>query len=301
MKLIMGKLLIVFISISSAYASSNDVASSAQAKGTAQLAKLETTSGGRIGVYAIDTSNNISVKYRSYERFPFCSTGKVMVVAAILNKSMAESSLLQKQIKYNQKDIDKSGYAPVTKQHLATGMNINQLCVAAIEYSDNTAMNLLLDNLGGPQVVNAYASSIGDTSYSLNRREPELNTAIPGDLRDTTTPYAMANSLQTLVVGDKSVLAQRELLKTWLKANTTGDKRIRAGVPKNWTVGDKTGTGSYGTTNDIAVIWPEKCAPIVLAIYYTQNQKSATPRDEVIAAATKIAINELAKTNQCLN
>jgi beta-lactamase class A len=265
-----------------------------------KLAELETSTGGRLGVSAINIATNARIQYRAEERFPFCSTGKVIVVAAILKESERNAHLLQKQITYGEKEVGKSGYAPITQQHLSNGMSVNELCQAAIEYSDNTAMNLLVKTVGGPKAVTAYVRSIDDHIFRLDRWEPELNTAIPGDNRDTTTPNAMANSLKQLTLGDALAAPQREQLKTWLKNNTTGNTKIRAGVPKGWMVGDKTGNGSYGTTNDIAVIWPPNCPPIVMVVYLTQKEKDAVKHDEVIASATHLVIDEFTKTDPCI-
>lgn len=265
-----------------------------------QLATLETSSGGRIGVFALNTENNTHVEYRANERFPFCSTFKIMAVSAILKKSMTDSHLLQQKITYTKKEVDSSGYAPITKNHIAHGMIIGELCAAAITYSDNAAINLLLKKLGGPNAVTAFAHSIGDHTFRLDRSEPTLNSAIPGDFRDTSTPAAMEKSLQQLTLGDTLKSPQREQLQRWLKSNTTGNSRIRADVPKGWLVGDKTGTGAYGTTNDIGIIWPPKCSPIVVVIYFTQNKKDATARDDIIASVTHILINEFAHTDKCI-
>lgn len=265
----------------------------------AKLAKLEAQYNGRLGVVAINTANNAQIQYRADERFPFCSTSKVMTVVAILKQSERQTNLLQKSIKYSQQDVDKSGNAPISKNHLLKVMSVNDLCQAAIDYSDNTAMNLLIKTLGGPQAVTSYARSIQDNKFSLNRWEPELNTAIPGDNRDTTTPYAMGNSLKQLVLGNALESDQQQQLVTWMKNNTTGNLRIRAGISKDWAVADKTGTGAYGTTNDIGVVWPTGCAPIILVIYFTQYKKDSAPRDEVIAAATKILINNFAHGDSC--
>jgi beta-lactamase class A len=261
-----------------------------------KLEALEASSGGRLGISAIDTANNTHIQYRADERFPFCSTSKVMVVSAILKQSIADSHLLQQKITYTEKDVDSSGYAPITKTHVVSGMTIGELCAAAIDYSDNAALNLLLKTVGGPTAVNSFARSIGDNTFRLDRWEPKLNSAIPGDLRDTSTPAAMASSLQQLALGNILELPQRTQLQTWMKNNTTGNARIRAGAPKGWLVGDKTGTGDYGTTNDIAVIWPPNSPLIVVVIYFTQNKKDAAPRDDVIAAATSILINTFAQT-----
>ena len=261
-----------------------------------KLADLEASSGGRIGLFVINTGDNTRIQYHAKERFPMCSTSKVMAVSAILKRSTKDKHLLQHKIAYTRNDIDLSGYAPITKNHIIDGLAISELCEAAITQSDNTAMNLLMKKLGGPEAVTSFAHSIGDNKFRLDRYEPELNSAIPGDLRDTTTPKAMTESLNKLVFGDALELTQQDQLLAWLKGNTTGSARMRAGVPEGWLVGDKTGTGNYGTTNDIGIIWPQNASPIVVAIYFTQNKKDATPRDDVIASVIRILINSLKTT-----
>lgn len=260
----------------------------------AELKTLETSAHGRLGVAAINTGNGVHVQYRADERFPFCSTFKTIVAAAILKKSESSKELLSKRIHYNKDELEKSGYAPITQKHLADGMTIADLCAATLQYSDNAAVNFLMTELEGPPAINAFARSIGDEIFRLDRWEPELNSAIPGDERDTTTPAAMAESVQRLTLGDALALPQRAQLVAWLKGNTTGSKRMLAGVPQGWIVGDKTGTGSYGTTNDAGVLWPNNGgAPIVAVVYFTQSDKNAAPRDDVIAEATRIVINGL--------
>jgi beta-lactamase class A len=230
-----------------------------------ELAQLEASSGGRLGISAINTANNASIRYRADEYFPMGCTAKVIGVAAILKKGMTDNKLLQEKVTYQKKDI--LFWSPITQKHLADGMTVLQLCAAAISYSDNTAMNLLAKKLGGLQGVNRFARSIGDNVFRVDNWWPKMAMSGPNGL-DSTTPAAMAKSLQTLVLGDVLGVSERRQLQTWLKKNTTGNARIRAGVPKAWIVGDKTGTGfHYGTTNDIAIIWPPECAPIVLAIY----------------------------------
>lgn len=260
-----------------------------------QLADLEASSGGHLGVAAINTANNERINYHAEERFPFCSTFKVMVVAAILKQSMSDPHLLQQKVNYTEQDVDASGYAPITKNDLASGMTISDLCAAALCYSDNNAANLLIKKLGGSQAVTSFARSIGDSVFNLDRLEPELNSGIPGDICDTSTPAAMEKSLQKLTLGNALGSVQREQLLTWMKNNTTGDTRIRAGVPKGWIVADKTGSGSYGITNDIGLIWPPEGAPIIVSIYFTQDKKEAPKRDDIIAAATRILVDECSK------
>ncbi|SMC29446.1 beta-lactamase class A [Andreprevotia lacus DSM 23236] len=258
------------------------------AKAAAALAALEQQAGGRLGVYAWDTGSGAIVNHRADQRFPFCSTFKLMLAGAILARSAQQPALLTKRIHYRRAQL--ISHSPQTGQHLDDGMTVAELCAATLQYSDNAAANLLLAQLGGPAALTAFARSIGDRSFRLDRTEPTLNTAVPGDVRDTTTPAAMARSLHALTLGNALPAAQRQQLQDWLRGNTTGDKRIRAGVPAGWAVGDKTGSGAYGTTNDIAVLWPASSAPIVLAIYYTQDQPKADWRDAVLAQATRAVL-----------
>ncbi|MDO8953312.1 MAG: class A beta-lactamase [Gammaproteobacteria bacterium] len=264
-----------------------------------ELTALEASSGGRLGISAIDTGNNNVIQYHANQRFPMGCTSKVMGVAAILKKSMSDNQLLQERVFYHQKDI--LAWAPITKQHLADGMTIQQLSAAAISYSDNTAMNLLAEKVGGPPGINTYARSIGDNSFELNNWWPKEAMSNSFNGTDSSTPAAMQSSLQKLVLGNALAFPQRQLLQTWLIQNTTGNARIRAGTPKGWLVGDKTGTGDYyGTANDIGIIWPPHCAPIVVAIFYTSTKKEAPKGDAVIAKATRIILNEFEQTDQCI-
>jgi beta-lactamase class A len=258
----------------------------AAALAKAELEKLETGFGGRIGLFALNTVNGTQLVHRADERFPFCSTFKVMVASAILTRSVEVPGLLQQRIRYRQSEL--VNYSPIAQKHITDDMTVAGLCAAALQYSDNTAANLLIRMAGGPQAVTAFARSIGDGEFRLDRWETELNTAIPGDVRDTSTPGAMGRSLQRLVLGDALASPQREQLRDWLYGNTTGAARIKAGIPADWKIGDKTGSGDYGTANDIAVVWPLERAPVVVAIYTTQARKDAKSRDDVIASAAKI-------------
>ncbi|MGU7852258.1 PEN family class A beta-lactamase, Bcc-type [Burkholderia orbicola] len=257
-----------------------------RAAAAATLADLERDAGGRLGVCAIDTASGRVIEHRAGERFPFCSTFKAMLSAAVLAQSVERPGLLQQRVTYTKADL--VNYSPVSEKHVGAGMTVAALCEAAIQYSDNSAANLLMKLIGGPSAVTVYARSIGDDAFRLDRWETELNTALPGDPRDTTTPAAMAASLRVLTLGDALPAAQRAQLVAWLRGNKVGDKRIRAGVPAGWAVGDKTGTGDYGTTNDAGVIWPTSRAPIVLAVYYTQTRADARAKDDVIASVARI-------------
>lgn len=266
-----------------------------------KLAELEFQSGGRLGIYAINTADKSRIEYRANEIFPTQCTSKVMGVAAVLKNSMSNPALLPKKILYKSEDL--VNWNPITEKHLSDGMTVEALCAAAISYSDNTAMNLLVKQLGGLDAINIFARSIGDTVFHQDHGWPEeAMSGGPGNLADSSSPKAMGKSLEKLVLGNILAKSQRQLLTSWLERNTTGDARIRAGIPKTWRVGDKTGTGMYyGTTNDIAIITPPKCAPIVLVAYFTNdNQKSAKKQERVIAQATKLVLNTFAMHDVCL-
>ena len=256
---------------------------------SAKFEQLELSLSGRIGVFAINTATGDYISYRADERFPVCSTFKALLAAAFLKRSEKMPDLLNQKIKYSSDDIVE--YSPITEQHLEEGMTISELCAASVQYSDNTAANLLMKELGGPEAVTAFARSIGNNEFRLDRWETELNTAIPGDARDTATPRSMAHSLLKLSLQDGLGDSQRQQLNEWLIGNTTGASRIRAGIPEGWLVGDKTGGGSYGTSNDIAVIWPLNRAPVIISIYTTQNDENAKPRNDVVASATRIVVD----------
>lgn len=268
------------------------------------LDQLEASAGGRLGLAAFRGGNSGSsgssgnlgahsaLLHRADERFPMCSTFKVLAASAILQRSVREADLLQRRVRYTASDL--VTYSPITEKHVQDGMTLAELCTAALQYSDNSAGNMLIDALGGPPAVTAFARLIGDATFRLDRRETELNTALPADARDTCTPGAMARNLQRLMLGDALPARQRERLVAWMRGNTTGATRIRAAVPADWQVADKTGAGDYGTVNDIGVAWPQTGAPIVMAIYFTQTVKEAPMRNDVVAAAARIAVTALA-------
>jgi len=264
----------------------------AQSDAETQLAELERTCGGRLGVSGFHTGSGARLQHRAHERFPLCSTFKLVLAAAVLERSATDASLLGRRISVGKGDL--VSHSPVAEKHLATGMTVNEMCAATMQYSDNAAANLLLKVLGGPAAVTAFARRIGDTTFRLDRTEPELNTAIPGDPRDTTTPAAMSDTVQRLALGDALGAPQREQMREWLLGNTTSTERFLAGVPKGWRVGDKTGAGSYGSTNDVGVLWPPSGAPLVLSVYLTFPDKDAKNRNDVVAEATRIAVKALA-------
>jgi beta-lactamase class A len=253
------------------------------------FAALESRFGARLGVYALDTGSGREVVHRQDERFAMLSTFKTLAAAAVLDRF--PPGHLDDLVRFTGADV--LAHAPVTERRVSTGMTIRELCDAAVRYSDNTAANLLLADLGGPQEVTAFARELGDRVTRLDRVEPGLNTAIPGDERDTSSPRAIATLYRELVVGERLDPADRELLTGWLVGNTTGGEAIMAGLPPTWRVGDKTGRGSYGTANDVAVAWPPGGAPIVLAALSTRPTEDAEADPALLAEAAAAAVAAL--------
>ncbi|HEY8194000.1 MAG TPA: class A beta-lactamase [Hyphomicrobium sp.] len=255
--------------------------------------KLEKQHGGRLGVAALDTATGKRMARRSDERFPMCSTFKLLAAAAILKNVDLDSEHLDRWVTYSQSDLLE--YAPVTSANVSKGgMRIGELCAAAVELSDNTAGNLLLGAIGGPAGLTSFTRSLGDAVTRLDRTEPRLNTAIPGDPRDTTSPAAMVADLKAMLVGEALTKTSRETLMSWLNNCKTATKRIPAGLPSNWKSGDKTGSGANGTANDIAVIQRPGKAPILVAAYFTGSSASPEQRDSVLADVGRIVAAQFA-------
>ncbi|MBY4784744.1 class A beta-lactamase [Burkholderia dolosa] len=256
------------------------------------LAALEQASNGRLGVAALDTSNGTRIAHHARQRFPLCGTYAVVAAAAMLARASLDASLLPRRILYRRYEIV-SG-SPVTESHVDTGMTIAQLCVAMLQAGDKGAGNLLMGVLGGPQAVTSFARESGDTTFRLDHWEPELNRAVPDDERDTSTPVAMVDTLQRLLLGE-TVLhePQRTQLTEWLTDSARGTPGIAAGVPPGWRVAGKTGAGGYGTTTDVAVVWPPSRAPLVMAVSFTQPRADAAARADVVASAARIAAGAL--------
>jgi beta-lactamase class A len=259
------------------------------APGKLNAKPLEDQYDARLGIYALDTGTGETVEYRADERFAYASTLKALAAGVVLDKVKVTG--LKKRITYARKDIVSN--SPVTEKHVEDGMTLGDVMEAAITVSDNTALNLMVRELGGPDVLEKELRAEGDDTIEVDRLEPDLNTAVPGDKRDTSTPRAMAATLRAYTLGKALEGPERDQLVGWLKANTTGDELIRASVPDGWTVGDKTGAGGYGSRNDIAVLWPANGAPIVMAIMSTKDEPDAVRNDKLIADAAALVIPEL--------
>ena len=252
-----------------------------------EIRRLESESGGRLGVCVLETATGARHVHRGDERFPMCSTFKVLAAAAILARVDAGKEQLARRITFDASAL--VTYSPVTEKRVGgDGMTLAEICDAAVTLSDNTAANLLLAAIGGPPGLTAYVRGLGDEITRLDRNEPSLNEALPDDPRDTTTPNAMASSLQALILGTAALsAASREQLTAWLLANKTGDTRLRAGLAKDWRVGDKTGSGARGTANDVAVIWPPNQPPIVITVYLTGATVSTTQQNATLASVAR--------------
>jgi beta-lactamase class A len=249
---------------------------------THAFAALESRYGGKLGVAALDTSSEGRISHNATERFPMCSAHKLLTAAAVLAMVDQGTLTLDQTVPYGKADI--LDYAPITKKNVSAGfMTVGALCAAAIEWSDNTAENLLLGLIGGPPGWTHYARSIGDTTSRLDRIEPDLNTAIPGDPRDTTTPNAMVASLNAVLLGTKLSKASRTTLQTWLLDSQIDQHLMHAGLPSNSRIGDKSGSGAYGTRNDVGIIFPPNSKPIIATVFYTGSLEPLVARETVIA------------------
>ncbi|RLQ02187.1 class A beta-lactamase [Micromonospora sp. BL1] len=255
----------------------------------AELAALERRSGARIGVFAVDTGTGRTLAHRADERFAYASTCKALAAGAML--AATSDAERDRVVRYRRADL--VAHSPVTERHVETGMTLRDAAEAAVRYSDNTAGNLLFDALGGPAGFARALREVGDRVTRPARTEPELNAATPGDERDTSTPRALAGSLRAYALGEALRPADRDVLLGWMRASTTGSGLVRAGVPAGWQVADKSGTGGYGTRNDIAVVWPPDRAPIVLAVMTSRDSRDAKPDDALVAQAARATVTAL--------
>ncbi|HTQ14585.1 MAG TPA: class A beta-lactamase [Rhizomicrobium sp.] len=256
------------------------------------IAQTEKRAGGRLGLAALDTGSGRRIGWRADERFPMCSTFKLIAVSALLKRVDEGRETLSRRISYGEADL--LDYAPITRAHVKEGgMALDDLCAAAIQWSDNTAANLVLARIGGPAGATAYARALGDNITRIDRNEPDANTCIPGDPRDTTSPNAMLDDLNALAFGRALSAASRAKLLTWLANWQTRLPRLEAGLPAGWKSAHKMGTGRHGTSNDVAILWPPGRAPILVAAYYTGSTASLEKRDAVLADVGRIVSGTL--------
>lgn len=259
-----------------------------------EFSQLESDYGAKLGVYAFDTETNKEVAYRADDRFAYCSTFKALAAGAVLKQDSLEQ--LKQLVKYKKEDV--LSYAPIAKDNVDKGMTIEEICSAAIRFSDNTAANLLLNHIGGPKGFKSALNQLGDSVTQPVHIEPELNESIPGDIGDTSTPRQLATDLQAYTTGNILTDDKKKILIDWMAGNTTGNTLIRAGAPKSWVVADKSGTGPYGRRNDIAIVMPPNKKPIIIAILSTHDTKEAKYDDELIAKASKIIFDSFTTTEK---
>ena len=251
-----------------------------------ELAALEIQAQGRFGLYVLDTVSGAEAGWRGDERFPMCSTFKTLLAARMLYLAQRDEMRLWRKLYYSPSEV--VAWSPISEKRAGAngGMTVQELCEAMVLVSDNTAANVLLEASGGPAALTQWLRELGDGTTRLDRNEPSLNTALPGDERDTTTPQAMVQSLQKLLLGDVLEGYARALLQQWLVDSRTGDKRVRAGMPGDWTVGGKTGSGERGTACDTLIVWPTaQSAPLLVTAYLTGSQLDGAGREAVLARA----------------
>lgn len=251
-----------------------------------RVRQLERDKDALAGVYAFDTGTGEDLAYRADERFAFASTGKALAAAVVLDQLSDRD--LSRRLSWTEADL--VPYSPVTELHVDDGLTVREVLEAAVTVSDNTAANLMFDLIGGPRGLDEALEDVGDDTTEVVRREPDLNDYTPGDVRDTTTPRAIASSLAAFAVGGELATSDARLFNNMLVRNTTGNALIRAAVPVSWRVGDKTGSASYGTRNDVAVVRPPASAPIVVAVLTRHDTADAPADDGLVAEAARAVI-----------
>ncbi len=266
----------------------------AQGRAAAEPFKAyEAASGGRIGVYAKNLVTGAAIAWRADARFVMCSTFKASLAGLVLARVDAGKDALGHRVSFGAGDLME--YAPVAREHLAGGtMSVEEMCAGAVELSDNTCANLLLTRVGGPAALTAFWRSLGDTVSRLDHDEPLLNRTPPGGIEDTTTPSAMAHSLRRLVLGEALSSASREHLTGWLVNCKTGANRLRAGLPRGWTIGDKTGNNGRDACGDIAVAWPRAGVPVLICVYTRGGRPTARQTETVFTDIGRIVGGRLA-------
>jgi len=263
-----------FLLTFSGHAEGNDLIATVQ--------QVEANLDARVGITVEDKETNQNWQYHADDRFPMNSTFKTLACAALLARVDSGQEQLERIVTFDESEI--VTYSPITEARVGPlGMSLGELCEATMSMSDNSAANFILEAIGGPQVLTQFLRSIGDEVTRLDRWETDLNEALPGDERDTTTPNAMAMTLEQLVLGETLSLESRQKLENWLKGNEVGDDLLRAGVPDDWEIGDRTGAGGYGSRSIAAVMWPPQREPAIATIYITETEASFDDRNAAIA------------------
>jgi beta-lactamase class A len=254
----------------------------AQSDFAARIAAIQQRIGGRVGVYALDTQSQLELGVDAQQRFALCSTFKLLLAACILNRVDAGTLTLDSNVTVRPEDM--LPHAPVTSIRLAEGrMSVRDLCAAIVQVSDNPAANLLLSIIGGPPGLTQFLRGIGDRVTRLDRTELALNANLPGDPRDTTTPKAMAQTMDKLLLGDVLSMQSRMQLIAWLRESSTGLRRLRAGLPTDWKTGDKTGSGANGAVNDVMIAWPPGRSAVIATAYLSESMQPSSALEQAHA------------------
>lgn len=238
----------------------------------ATVGALERATGGRIGLAALNTADGRLLSHRADERFAMCSTFKLMLAAAVLSRVDAGILRLDQPVSFRRSELLPT--SPLADSYPEGGaVPLKLMLESVIEASDNTAANRLLALIGGPAGYTAYLRSTGDSTTRLDRIELDLNSNLPGDARDTTTPGAMLLDMHQVLLADHLAPGSRSQLLRWMRQCKTGRDRLRSRLPPGWEAGDKTGTGARGAVNDLAIFWPPQSAPILVACYMSDSDR----------------------------
>lgn len=255
------------------------------------LAALEDRYNALVGLYGLNLDTGRVLDHRADGMFATCSAFKAYVAGLVLKKDQLGQLNLTDQI-YIDPAVLVSVASPITEPNVGRTMALSELAAAAVRHSDNTATNLMVALLGGPSAITDFARSTGDDRIWMVRWETELNSALPGDPRDTTSPRGMGTGFSNMLTGNVFDEPHRALLYEWMSTIATGDKRIRAGLPPGWTVADKTGTGDYGSANDVGVVFGPNGERLVLAVMTRtrSDDPKASPAEALIAETTALAV-----------
>ncbi|WP_338887316.1 class A beta-lactamase [Rhodococcus sovatensis] len=252
---------------------------------------LEQRFDARVGVSALDTETGETISYRGGERFGFASTLKAFAAAEFLRQSTTEDR--DELVRWTRSDIDRAGYSPVTTEHLDTGLTAAELAEAAVRESDNTALNLVLDRIGGPEGLDDALERLGDSTTQVVNYEPRLNTITSDSIDDTTTAAdAFTESMTALQQTSYSTASNRSILLDWMSGNATGDPLVRAGAPAGWAVADKSG-GAGPIRNDIAVVTPPERSPVVITILTEKTNPTAQFDNELVSETAAVVLHAI--------
>ncbi|WP_034912322.1 class A beta-lactamase [Erwinia sp. 9145] len=279
----LGTIVLSFVMTKNSFAVGDAIALKAQA--------IEKRLNARVGVAVIDTGSDRRWLYNAEQRFPLNSTFKAFACGALLYQADAGKNDLNKTTRVTREEM--IPYAPVTETLIGQSVSLDRLCAATMRTSDNVAANKIVTSIGGPEGMTRFMREIGDSVTRLDRREPDLNEATPGDLRDTTTPAAAVASLRKLVLGNALSGASREKLTRWMIEDAVGGPLLRAGIPSTWRIADRTGAGGHGSRSVIAVMWPPSHAPVVVAVFITETTATLAARNAAIAELGAALAHEL--------